>query len=145
MTAPPFGGGVFIADKSAWVRAQHEVVRAEWTAALMNDQIAACTLSNLEILYSTRTTAEFHKWDDALSSLRLVPISRSVCRAAVSAMRELATRSDGYHRVSLPDYLIAAAAQDAGLGVLHYDHHFDRLAEVMDFDSRWIVAPGSIP
>jgi len=40
--------------------------------------------------------------------------------------------------------LIAAAAQDASVGVLHYDAHFDRLAEVLDFESRWIAPPGSL-
>jgi hypothetical protein len=40
--------------------------------------------------------------------------------------------------------LIAAAAQEAGLGVLHYDHHYDRLAEVLSFASRWAAAPGSL-
>jgi hypothetical protein len=29
--------------------------------------------------------------------------------------------------------------------VLHYDHHFDRLATVLGFASQWIAAPGSIP
>lgn len=144
MTAPPFGGGVFIADKSAWERARHKSVRSEWVAALLEGQLATCVPCKLEILYSARTAAEFREWDDALSALRVIPITRSVTDAAVSAMRELAEHSDGYHRVSLPDYLIAAAAQEAGVGVLHYDHHFDRLAEVMRFDSQWIAAPGSL-
>jgi hypothetical protein len=40
--------------------------------------------------------------------------------------------------------LIAAAAQDAGIGVLHYDHHYDRLAEVLHFPSVWIAPPGGL-
>ena len=60
-------------------------------------------------------------------------------------MRDLAAHSDGYHRISLPDYLIAAAAQEAAIGVLHYDHHYDRLQEVFRFESRWIAPAGSIP
>lgn len=67
-----------------------------------------------------------------------------MCSAALGAMGELAAHSVGYHRISPPDYLIAAAAQDAGIGVLHYDHDFDRLAEVMNFESRWIAQPGSV-
>jgi predicted nucleic acid-binding protein len=45
---------------------------------------------------------------------------------------------------TIPDILIAAAAQDVAIGVLHYDHHYDRLAEVLNFESRWIAPPGSL-
>jgi hypothetical protein len=31
------------------------------------------------------------------------------------------------------------------LGVLHYDHHFDRLATVLGFASQWVAPAGSIP
>lgn len=48
------------------------------------------------------------------------------------------------HRIPPLDYLVAAAAQEAGVDVLHYDHHFDRLAEVLHFDSRWVAPPGSL-
>jgi hypothetical protein len=37
--------------------------------------------------------------------------------------------------------LIAACAQEAAVGVLHHDADFDRLADVLDFESRWIVRP----
>jgi predicted nucleic acid-binding protein len=46
--------------------------------------------------------------------------------------------------VKFPDLLIAAAAQDAALSVLHYDAHFDRLADVLSFESRWLAPPGSL-
>ena len=44
-----------------------------------------------------------------------------------SALRELAAR--GAHRLPIPDVLIAACAQQHGLGVLHLDRHFDLLSE----------------
>jgi predicted nucleic acid-binding protein len=54
----------------------------------------------------------------------------------MSALGELAERSDGYHRVPLTDALIAAAAAEhRGLAVLHRDAHFDRLAETLAFPS----------
>jgi hypothetical protein len=59
-------------------------------------------------------------------------------------MAQLAAHSDCYHRIAIPDYLIAAAAEDVGIGVLHYDHDFDRLAEVFRFESRWIAPAGSV-
>jgi hypothetical protein len=35
-----FGGGIFIADMSAWARASHAAVAKEWTAAILGRQIA---------------------------------------------------------------------------------------------------------
>jgi predicted nucleic acid-binding protein len=62
-----------------------------------------------------------------LDALRILRGDRAVADAATSALGELATRSDGYHRVPPTDALIAAAATEhGGLAVLHRDAHFDR-------------------
>jgi predicted nucleic acid-binding protein len=67
---------------------------------------------------------------------------RAVADAATGAIGELAKHSDGYHRVPITDALIAAAAAEhGGLAVLHRDAHFDRLAEVLAFES--IELPGT--
>ncbi|MBA3431101.1 MAG: PIN domain-containing protein [Actinobacteria bacterium] len=145
MNALPFDGSVLIADKSAWERGRNPLVLGEWSAAILGDQILTCAPCKLEILYSARTSQDFAEWHEALSALRDIPITRTVCEAAVTGMGELAAQSDGYHRVSIPDYLIAAAAQEAAVGVLHYDHHYDKLREVFHFESRWIAPAGSIP
>jgi predicted nucleic acid-binding protein len=145
VNAVAYGGGAYIADKSAWEMARQPSIAAEWAQALHNGQIATCAITKLEILFSTRSAAEFEAWSEALSALHDIPITRTVCAAALSAMGTLASRSAGFHRIPLPDYLIAAAAEDAGIGVLHYDRHFDRLEEVFGFESRWIAPAGSVP
>jgi predicted nucleic acid-binding protein len=73
-----------------------------------------------------------------------IPMTDSIHRAALTAVRELARRGAGWHRVPVVDVLVAAAAQEAGVGVLHYDHHFDRLAEVLHFRSAWLAPAGSL-
>lgn len=147
MNAPrPFGGGVFIADKSAWMRARHPSIQAEWNQALENDQIATCAIVRLELLWSTRNAEQYAEWDSTLSALRQIRITQGVCNAALTAMRELAEAAPLHHRIPLPDYLIAAAAQENGaVGVLHYDHDFERLHRVLEFEHRWISEPGSVP
>jgi len=146
MSAAPFDGGVFIADKSAWMRARHPSIRAEWNRALDNGQIATCAIVRLELLWSTRNAEEYAEWDTALSELRQVRVTQGVCNAALTAMRELAEREPLHHRIPLPDYLIAATAQESGVvGVLHYDRDFERLHRVLEFDHRWIAEAGSVP
>ena len=69
----------------------------------------------------------------------------SIHRAALTAVRELATAwSRPRIAFQCPTSLIAAAAQEAGVGVLHYDRHFDRLAEVLHFRSVWLAPAGSL-
>jgi len=144
VSVPAFGGGVYLADTSARARAHHPAVRDEWAAALRSRQIATCSITTLELLYAARNADEVLELEDDEATLRDIPVSISVQRAAIAALRQLSRKGAGYHRVKLPDALIAAAAQQAGTGVLHYDHHYDRLAEVLNFDSHWIAAPGSL-
>jgi predicted nucleic acid-binding protein len=61
---------------------------------------------------------------------------------ARQVQRMLATRSR--HGRKVPDLLVGAAAEDAGLVVLHYDSNFDRIAAVTGQKCEWVIAPGSI-
>lgn len=141
----PYDGATFVADTSAWARAHHPRVRDEWAAALRNRQLATCPIVKLELLYSARNGDDVDDWRAHLSSLRDVPVTRSVTTLAENALAELAHRHPLYHRsVRLPDLLIAACAADGGIGVLHYDADFDRLAEVLAFESRWLASRGSL-
>lgn len=140
-----FGGGVFIVDTSAWARAERSAVKRRFGAALRNGQVATCAVVSLEFLHSSRNGDEFDERMGLLAQLRDVPISRSVTNAALHGYRELAHRHPLFHRsVKLPDVLVAAAAADAGIGVLHYDADYDTLAEVLPFESRWIAPRGSL-
>jgi predicted nucleic acid-binding protein len=140
-----YDGRVYIADTSAWSNAAHPDVKGAWADALRNRQIATCPVVKLELLFSARDGSDYDRLDALLAALRDVPVTRSVTNAALSALRRLAHAGPLQHRsVKFPDLLIAAAAEDAALGVLHYDAHFDRLAEVFEFESRWIAPQGSL-
>jgi predicted nucleic acid-binding protein len=139
-----FGGGVFVADASAFSHVGHPSVRESWQRAVLSGQIVTCVPVELEMLYGARGWAEYEAKAETLDALRRVPLTQTAARAARRAMDDLARINDGYHWVRPVDALIAACAQEAGLGVLHYDHHYDRLAEVLAFDSRWLAPPGSL-
>ena len=144
MTAAAFGGGVLIADTSVRQRTNHPALREPWAAAIRAGSVATCSIVTLELLYSARDAAAVHRLETVQAALRDVPLTLSVQRAAIGALRTLADRGPLHHRIPAADALIAAAAQDAGIGVLHYDEDFDRLAEVMSFESRWIAPRGSL-
>ncbi len=138
-----FAEGVFIADTSAWARAHH--VPAEWKGALTEGRIVTSELVALELLYSARDGAQFDARAGELALLPQAPVTPTVLSNARAAFRALAHRHPLFHRsVTIADLITAAAAADAGIGVLHYDADFDTLAEVLPFESRWIAPRGSL-
>jgi predicted nucleic acid-binding protein len=133
----------FVADTSAWWRAAalSPELASLLQAAVRGDRFWVTPIVRMEVLYSARTSAEYVALEQELDALRILRNDRAVADAAMSAIGELAARSDGYHRVPLTDALIAsAAAEHGGLAVLHRDSHFDRLAEVLVFQS--VILPG---
>lgn len=141
-----WGAGPWIADTSAWARAAHPAAAENWKAAATAGDLIGCPIVTLELLHDAQGRERVEAVASALASLRQAPITRTVTDGAISAVRELAARgAAGAHRVRVPDALIAAAAAERGYSVLHYDHHFDRLATVLSFRSQWIAASGSIP
>ncbi len=138
------GDAPFVADTSAWWRVPllPEALAEQIQRAVLDDRIWITPIVRMEILYSARTSSEYPALERELDALRIVRNDRAVADAAMGALRELAARGDGYHRVPLTDALIAAAAAEHGaLVVLHRDAHFDRLAEVLAFQSVVLPAP----
>jgi predicted nucleic acid-binding protein len=62
---------------------------------------------------------------------------------AVDLRDALAERSE-QRGAKIADLLIAAAAEAAGLVVLHYGHDFDLIAEITDQPTEWILAPVTV-
>ena len=48
------------------------------------------------------------------------------------------------HRLPIPDLIVAAVAESAGLIVLHYDADYDRIAAVTGQPVEWVVPRGSV-
>ncbi|MGH2771757.1 MAG: PIN domain-containing protein [Actinomycetota bacterium] len=103
---------------------------------------ARVRISDLEIGYSARNEAEWDEAMQSLSSLELVETEGSHVRRAGQVQRLLAARSQRGRKI--PDLLIAAAAEAAGLIVLHYDADYDIISGVTGQPCEWVVPAGSI-
>jgi len=134
-----------VVDTSAWTRAHHPHLSEPWRNALFADRLRISPVVRFEILLTARDPRTFDELSEELSAWRTAPLTASVIRAAQDAMRTLAHRSAGAHRLPIVDYLVAAAAQETGGAVLHYDNDYDTLAEIMEFESIWLAPAGSIP
>lgn len=70
------------------------------------------------------------------------PITPEVMARSIELQHALA--GVGQHRVPIPDLVISAAAQIAGLVVLHDDADFERIATVGGAPHEWVVPQGSV-
>ncbi len=99
----------------------------------------------LELLWMTQDQQEFSYRRDQLDALRAVAIPARAWRRAIDVMHELADRGPLHHRqVPIADLLIAATAEGAELPVLHYDRHFELIADVTGQPVRAIAPLGSL-
>jgi predicted nucleic acid-binding protein len=135
---------VELADTSAWTnRHRDAAVRADFDARVRHGEIAMCSPVLMELLWSARNPGSF---DDVVARMGALPqlaADRPVWERAVVVWRELV--GQGRHRQAQQfDLLVAAAAELAGVGVCHYDRHFDVIAEVTGQPVRAIAPLGSL-
>jgi len=135
-------------DNSAWARLGHASVpqhRAEEIAdALEERRVAACLPFLLEAGYSARSAGDHSELMEELLTLPLLQIDEEVERRALDVQRQLAL--SGHHRLPPVDLILAAIADQHGLGVLHYDSDYDILNSKTDlrFRSVWLAPRGTL-
>jgi predicted nucleic acid-binding protein len=135
---------VYLADKSALARAHHPAVASRLGPLFIGGEVATCGIVDLELLFSARGTSDYLAILADRRSLPRVEVGEAGIERGIEIQAALARK--GQHRgVTIPDLLIAAAAEAAGLTVLHYDSDFDRIAEVTGQPVEWIAPPGSVP
>jgi predicted nucleic acid-binding protein len=133
-----------LADKSALTRREtRPEVREVLEPLLVAGEIATCGIVDLELLFSARDRATYRSLVEALRGMPRVPLEESSVNRALGVQAMLAERSQ-HRAVPLPDLLVAACAESAGLTVLHYDADFDRIAELTGQPTQWIVERGTV-
>lgn len=121
----------WLVDKSALVRLGDSPDADVWAERIERGLVRITTVTRLEVGYSARSGR------DARSLLTRPPLSAMPVEYLTPAIEDRAVQvqlllaGQGQHRApSIPDLLIAAAAELAGLTVLHADKDFDLVAGV---------------
>ena len=137
------GSGPVLADTSAWMRARRDQrARDLLLGASERGDLCWCWPVRYELTVDARGPEGIAAVEHTLESLREIPVDRSVQRGVLATMRELAAAgSHGAHRFPLTDLAVAVAAQNAGIGILHFDQHLERLGDHLGVESRWITVP----
>ncbi len=134
----------YLADTSTLARLHHDDVLARVGPLFVSGDVARCGIVDLELLYSVRSARHHVEVRREQATLPGVPIVPHTFERAAEVQGALAEQ--GNHRaVPIPHLLVAAAAEDAGLTVLHYDEDFDLIATITGQPTEWVVPTGSVP
>jgi hypothetical protein len=123
--------GGWLIDKSALIRLGARSDSEIWAGRIERGVVRIATVTLLEVAYSARDAAELRA-GLAEPPIASMPVEYSTPRSEDRAVEVLALLAGrGHHRApSIPDLLIAAIAESAGLAVLHDDKDFELIAEV---------------
>lgn len=121
----------WLIDKSALVRLGSSADASTWLSRIDRGLVRVATVTVLEVGFSARSA------DDLRTRLRRPPISAMPVEYATPRIETRAIEVQellanlGHHRApSVPDLMIAAIAELAGLVVLHVDKDFELIAAV---------------
>lgn len=130
-----------LADTSAWyISRRRPDLQASFNETMIAGLISTCAMVSLELLQGARNGSEFDERRAQMDELPQCPIAASQWSRAIEVYRELAHQGGAHQRsVGHRDLLIAAAAETAGVELLHYDEDFDRIAAITGQPTRWIV------
>lgn len=132
----------WLIDKSALARASKPAVAEILIPRIDAGVIGVSVVTELESGFSARSTADH----DAVLALiaRLVPVMLPVrAEQAARQIQRLMVERGQHRAVGVPDLLVAATAQAAGLTVLHYDRDFDLVAALTGQPTEWVVPAGT--
>jgi predicted nucleic acid-binding protein len=143
-------GGALLLDMSAWARVLLDRLGREelrtFEKAARAGEILTSEPFKLEALYSARGSEDYTRLAERLAALPAAPSGPATLRLALDAQSELAHTPGVSHRVKPVDLLVAAIAHEHAVGVLHYDHDYDVIAEHSGLRVRsvWIAPRGTL-
>lgn len=119
----------WVLDKSAAVRKHDPAVSTQ--LAEITEALYVCPVGELEQLYSARSARDYDaQRTDLHDSYEIVVAPPDIFERALRLQRDLAHHHGMWHRIPIPDLLIAEIALYHDLGVVHVDGDFARITEV---------------
>jgi len=121
----------WLVDKSAYVRLGQAADASAWADRIDRGLVRIGTVTRLELGYSARTAQDLRSEVEGLplAAMPVEYLTPAIEDRAVEVQRLLAER--GQHRApSIPDLLVAATAELAGLTVLHVDKDIELIATI---------------
>ena len=130
----------WLIDTSALARLGSTPAATTWAERIERGLVRIATVTRLEVGYSARSGPELREAArrPPLASMPVEHQTPAVEDRAIEVQMLLADR--GHHRgPSVPDLIVAATAELAGLSVLHLDKDFDVIAEITGQQTERLV------
>lgn len=118
----------YLIDTSALARVLLGQNTTEWDDRIAAGLVAICDITELEVLHSARSAGDRARLKAALDAhYAWCPMPDGIYRRSRVVQEQLTAK--GEHRSAGPvDLLVAAAAEEAGLTLLHHDRDFETIA-----------------
>jgi predicted nucleic acid-binding protein len=127
-----------------WVRDRRFPELASWfNAAVEAGLVLVCDLVILELTRLAPDESRAREVADRLAAFEAIPMSAELWARARRTQLALATGGD-HRRVPPADLLLAGAAEEAGVTLVHYDRDYERIAAVAGLRHRWLVPDGAL-
>jgi predicted nucleic acid-binding protein len=134
----------YLGDTSAVTRLGRPEVAERLVPLIESGLVARCTVTDLEAGFSSRSPDHHLDVRWVRDGWPFVTMDQAVLDRAVT-VQELLAETSRHRGAKIADLLIAAAAEAAGLVVMHYDRDFDLIAEITGQAVEWVVPAGSVP
>ncbi len=131
-------------DKSALVRLGRSADPDSWASYVGRGLVRITALTLLEVGYSARAADDLRLAlaGPPLSSMPIEYLTPAIQDRTLAVLQLLAER--GQHRApSIPDLIVAATAELAGLTVLHVDEDFDLRADEVVAEPNRLSSPST--
>jgi predicted nucleic acid-binding protein len=132
----------FLVDTSVVKRLGRPEVRDVVEPLAASGELGRAGICDLEVGYSARNAKEWDRIVGALDAFAAVDTTAAHLRRGLQVQRLLAERSQRGRKI--PDLLVAAAAEELDVAVLHYDDDFDLIAAVTGQRCQWVVPAGTV-
>ena len=127
-----------------WVRDRRFPELASWfNAAVEAGLVLVCDLVILELTRLAPNEGRAREVADRLAAFETIPMSNELWSRARRTQLALAANGD-HRRVPPADLLLASAAEDAGVPLVHYDRDYERIAVVTALRHQWLVPDGTL-
>lgn len=127
-----------------WVRDRRFPELATWfNAAVEAGLVLVCDLVILELTRLAPNEGRARGIADRLAAFEAISMPTRLWSQARETQLALATSGD-HRRVPPADLLLASAAEEAGVALVHYDRDYERIAAASGLRHEWLVPDGTL-
>lgn len=127
-----------------WARDRRFPELAAWfNAAVEAGLVLVCDLVVLELTRLAPNEGRARDVSDRLGAFEAIPMPGGLWDRARATQLALSANGD-HRRVPPADLLIAAAAEESKVGLIHYDRDYEPIAAVGALRHEWLVPDGTL-